>query len=201
VGAGIGYSGLSQIVSGEYESSEVPGRLALFAAIISIIIKECIYRYMRNAAKRTCSDSIMAVAWHNRADSLVTLGSLAGIIGAQAGASILDPLASVIICLFVIKAALSIFREAISKMVDRACDPETADAILGAIRSLCKNSSIGQFRTRLFGDKIYVDVELIMPGDTPLENAFETCTKIQETIEHHFDKVKECHITPAPIHR
>ncbi|MCB6994156.1 cation diffusion facilitator family transporter [bacterium 210820-DFI.6.37] len=198
VGAGIGCAGLEKILSGQYASVGTPSRLALFAALISIAVKEGLYWYMRGTAKKISSDSLMAIAWHNRADSLSSIGSLVGIVGARAGFPILDPLVSVIICIFVIKAALSIFRGAINKMVDHACDPQTADAIQKTILSSRENLRIGQFRTRLFGDKIYVDLELFLPGETSLAESYAICRQVQSDIEKTFEKVKECRIVPAP---
>lgn len=199
VGIGIGYAGLEKILSGQYEVMGIPSRLALFAALISIAIKEGLYWYMRGAAKKINSDSLMAIAWHNRADSLSSIGSFIGIVGARAGLAILDPLVSVIICLFVIKAALSIFRGAVNKMTDHACDPETSSAIREQIIGYARQGSLGQFRTRLFGDKIYVDAELFLPGELSLDQSWKICRQIQESIEETFEEVKECRITPAPF--
>lgn len=198
VGAGIGYAGLEKIFSGQYESAGMPNRLALFAALISIAVKEGLYWYMRTAAKKINSDSLMAIAWHNRADSLSSIGSFVGIVGARAGFAILDPLVSVIICVFVIKAALSIFRGAINKMVDHACAPETADAIRRAVLDFQEGIRIGQFRSRLFGDKIYVEIELFLPEETTLKDSYDLCRRIQQNIENNFSEVKECRIVPAP---
>lgn len=199
VGIGIGYAGLEKILSGQYEVMGTPSKLALFAALISIAIKEGLYWYMRGTAKKINSDSLMAIAWHNRADSLSSIGSLIGIVGARAGLAILDPLVSVIICLFVIKAALSIFRGAVNKMTDHACDPETSSAIKEQILEYAQQGSLGQFRTRLFGDKIYVDAELFLPGELSLDQSWKICRQIQDSIEETFDEIKECRITPAPF--
>lgn len=198
VGAGIGYAGLEKILSGRYEVMGMPSRLALFAALISIVIKEGLYQYMRRSAEKINSDSLMAIAWHNRADSLSSIGSFIGIVGARAGLAILDPLVSVIICLFVIKAALSIFRGAVNKMTDHACDPETEAAIISQITCQAEKGSLGQLRTRLFGDKIYIEAELFLPGNYSLTRSWEICRQIQTSIEESFEEVKECRIIPAP---
>lgn len=198
IGIGIGYAGLEKIFSGDYEIFGVPNILALFAALISIAIKEALYWYMRASAKRIRSEALLAIAWHNRADALSSLGSFVGILGARAGFPILDPLVSVIICLFVIKAALSIFVKAINKMVDRACDPETEEAIKQAAASYSCRLSVGTLRTRLFGDKIYVELSIHLPGSMRLDESHKISLELKNFIEETFDNVKECRVFAVP---
>lgn len=198
IGIGIGYAGLEKILSGNYEILGVPSSLALFAALFSIGIKEALYWYMRTSAKKIQSDALMAIAWHNRADALSSLGSFVGIIGARAGFPIFDPLVSVIICLFVIKAALSIFIKAINKMVDRACDPKTEEAIKEAAASYSSCLSTGKLRTRLFGDKIYAELSIYLPGSMSLAESHEISLELKQFIEEKFENVKECRVFAVP---
>ena len=128
-GAGIGYSGIKKIFSGQYKTLSVPSGIALTAAVLSIVIKEWMYWFTRGAAKHTNSDALMADAWHHRSDALSSVGSLIGILGARLGYAILDPIASVVICGCILKAALDIFRESINKMVDHSCDNTTETKI------------------------------------------------------------------------
>lgn len=124
-GIGIGWSGIGKIASGSLADIAIPTALPMIAAVISIVVKEGMYWYTRAAAKKIGSDALMADAWHHRSDSLSSIGSLIGIIGARMGYAILDPVASVLICLFILKAAFDIFMEALEKMVDKSCDKET----------------------------------------------------------------------------
>lgn len=87
----------------------VPGRLALVVAVVSIIVKEAMYWYTRATAKRIGSGALMADAWHHRSDALSSVGSFIGILGARIGLPVFDPIASVIICAFIVKAAVDIF--------------------------------------------------------------------------------------------
>lgn len=199
VGVGIGYAGLEKIVFHQYEAAGIPSKLALGAAVVSIAVKECLYWYMRRSAKRIQSDSLLAIAWHNRADALSSIGSFVGIVGARAGFPLLDPLVSVIICLFVIKAALSIFKGAIDKMVDRACPPETIEKIRAAASAYDPAVSIGQIRTRLFSDRAYVELDVLLPGDTTLQRSHEICRSLQRRVEEDFQQVKECLVIPRPL--
>ena len=103
--------------------------LALIAAVVSIGVKEGLYWYTIAAAKRIRSVSLKAEAWHHRSDALSSIGSFAGVLGARLGLPILDPIASIVICLFIFKVAYGIFHESIDRLVDRACDPDTVAAM------------------------------------------------------------------------
>ncbi len=198
IGVGIGYAGLEKIISHQYEAAGIPSRLALITAVVAIAIKECLYWYMHRSAKRINSDSLMAIAWHNRADALSSLGSFIGIAGARAGVALLDPLVSVIICLFVIKASISIFKGAAGKMVDRACCAETILRIRNTVAACDPDISIGQLRTRQFSDKAYVELEILLPGDITLERSCQICQKLKALVEEDFEEVKECLVVPRP---
>lgn len=117
VGAAIGYAGVMKIVRGE--TLAAPGVLALIAAVVSIGVKEGLYWYTIAAAKRIRSVSLKAEAWHHRSDALSSIGSFAGVLGARLGVPILDPIASIVICLFIFKVAYGIFHESIDRLVDR----------------------------------------------------------------------------------
>ncbi|MBR4173642.1 MAG: cation transporter, partial [Clostridia bacterium] len=119
----IGMSGVKSVIFGR-ENIAVPHALALIAAVISIIAKEAMFLYTKAAAKKINSSALMADAWHHRSDSLSSVGSFVGILCAKLGLPMLDPLASVIICIFIIKVAVEIFIDAIEKMTDRAASDE-----------------------------------------------------------------------------
>ena len=124
-GLGIGSSAAEKLIAGHYETLVVPGMLALIAAILSIVVKEAMFWYTRINAKRIDSGALMADAWHHRSDALSSVGALIGIGGAQLGFPVMDSIASLVICIFILKAAYDIFKHAIDKMVDKACDEET----------------------------------------------------------------------------
>ena len=127
VGAAIGYTGITKIIHGE--TLAAPGMLALIAAVVSIVVKEALYWYTIAAAKRIRSVSLKAEAWHHRSDALSSIGSFAGVLGARLGLPILDPIASIVICLFIFKVAYGIFRESIDRLVDRAAGTDTVAAM------------------------------------------------------------------------
>lgn len=200
-GIGIGYKGVLIIMSGDYSHLTVPGVLALIAAVISIIVKEGMYWYTRGAAKKIDSGALMADAWHHRSDALSSVGSFAGILGARMGYPVLDPIASVVICAFILKAAFEIFMDSINKMTDAASDPETIEKIKEIILKQDGVIKIDQLKTRLFGDKIYVDTEIQVNGDISLREAHKIAHSVHDAIENGIPKVKHCmvHINPDEI--
>ena len=128
-GIAIGVSAVESIGSGQEKIRAVPGVLALGAAVISIVVKEWMFWYTRAAARKLKSGALMADAWHHRSDALSSVGAFIGILGARMGMPVMDPLASFIICIFIVKAALDVFRDSMDKMVDKACDEETVKDI------------------------------------------------------------------------
>lgn len=198
-GAGIGYGGVRTILSGDHGSLQVPGVLALIAAVVSIVSKEAMYRYTKSAAKKIDSGALLADAWHHRSDALSSIGSFAGILGARLGFPVLDSVASLVICVFILKAAVEIFMDSIGKMTDRACDDDVVAAIRGVILEQSDVLGIDRIQTRLFGDKIYVDVEICVDGEASLYEAHDIAHTVHDAIESRFPKVKHCmvHVNPA----
>ena len=141
----------------------------------------------------------MADAWHHLSDSLSSIGSFLGILGARLGFPVLDPVAAIIICLFIFKVALDIFRDAAGKMTDKACDEQTEAEMRTLILSHEAVIDIDVLKTRLFGDRIYVDVEISVDASETLEQAQETAHTVHDAIESTFPQVKHCtvHTNPA----
>lgn len=195
----IGWKGLKTIFSGSYADLTAPGALALAAAVVSILVKEWMYWYTRSAAKKIRSDALMADAWHHRSDSLSSVGALVGIAFAMAGYPILDSVASVVICLFIVKAAVDIFRDAVDKMVDRSCDRQTLEAMTGLILAQPGVVRLDLLQTRLFGARIYVDAEIAVDGGLSLCQAHAIAEQVHEAMEADFPMVKHCmvHVNPA----
>jgi cation diffusion facilitator family transporter len=125
----IGENAVEKIVAGDYAALPVPGVLALVAAAVSIAVKEGLYWYTRYHAKKISSTALMGVAWDHRSDVLSTSCVLAGVVGARLGVPVLDVVASIVVCLFIVKAAVGIFKEAVEKMVDKSCDEQTEGEI------------------------------------------------------------------------
>lgn len=198
-GLGIGWSAIQSIAKESTGVVVVPGVLALVAAVVSILTKEGMYWYTRFHAKKIDSSALMADAWHHRSDALSSVGSFVGIFGARMGFPMLDPLASVVICLFVVKAAVDIFRDAISKMTDKSCDQETVNEMHDCIMNIQGVEGIDLLKTRSFGSKYYVDIEIKADGDKKLWEAHAIAEHVHHAIEQQFPLVKHCmvHVNPA----
>ena len=194
----IGWQGIQKILNGR-EGLEAPGILAAAAALVSIVVKELLFRYVRFHARKLDSTALMAEAWHHRSDALSSIGALAGILGARAGFPVLDPLASVVICVFIAKAALDIFRDAMDKMVDHSCDGETEEAIRSCALEQREVKRIDLLRTREFGNRIYIEMEIAVDGELSLRQAHAAAEQIHDEIESRFPKVKHImiHVNPA----
>ena len=196
-GLGIGWSGLQKITGGE--ELLIPGTLALIAAVVSIVVKEAMFWYTWLAAKKIDSSALKAEAWHHRSDALSSVGSFAGILGARLGFPALDPVASVVICLFILKAAWDIMADALGKMTDHACPPAMVQEMADSLLSQPGVLGLDTLNTRLFGDRVYVDVEIQADGDLPMKVTHATAQAVHDTLEQTFPQVKHCmvHVNPA----
>ncbi|ANU45368.1 cation transporter [Enterocloster clostridioformis] len=197
-GIAIGVSAVETIGSGPEKGGVIPGTLALGAAVISIVVKEWMFWYTRAAARKLKSGALMADAWHHRSDALSSVGALIGILGARMGMPVMDPLASFIICIFIVKAALDVFRDSMDKMVDKACDDETVRSIEQAVLDTRGVERVGSMKTRLFGSRIYVDLEIEADKSLMLEQAFGIAKEVHDTIEERFPQVKHCSVQVSP---
>jgi len=199
IGLSIGYTGVQTVFLGEVHALRVPTLLPLIAAILSIIIKEIMYRYTAAAAKKISSGALMADAWHHRSDSMSSIGGLIGVLGARIGFPVMDPLASLVISVFIVKVAITIFLDGIGKMVDQSCDKDTLEEIRTLILAQEEVWGIDRLRTRIFGDKMYVDVDIRVDGGKTLVTAHEIAQRVHDEIEKHFENVKHCmvHVNPG----
>lgn len=197
-GLGIGVDALKTVVSGNYAQLQQPEVFALIAAIISIFFKEGMFWYTRYYAKQIDSSALMADAWHHRSDAFSSIGALIGIGGAMLGFPVMDSVASLVIFLFIAKAAYDIFRDAIDKMVDHSCDEEMEKQIYDCVKSNPDVIEIDLLRTRIFGNKIYVDVEIRLDATYTLQKAHDIAEEIHNMIEQSFPKVKHImvHVNP-----
>ncbi len=197
-GIGIGRNALLQIMSGEFDLAMTPGMLALLAAVVSIVVKEAMFWYTRYYANHLDSGALMADAWHHRTDALSSVGALAGIWFARNGYPVMDKIASLGICLCIIKAAYEIFKDAIDKMVDKSCDEETQQRMREIILTQEGVMSIDLLQTRVFGNKIYVDLEIGADANMTLKNSHAIAEGVHDRIEEAFPKVKHImvHVNP-----
>ena len=198
-GLGIGAEALKNIVQGNYSDLQVPGILALITAIVSIVSKEAMYWYTRYYAKKIDSSALMADAWHHRSDAFSSIGALVGIGGARVGFPVMDSVASLVIFVFIVKAAYDIFKDAMDKMLDHSCDEETEKQIYDCVMKNEHVRGIDLLQTRIFGNKIYVDVEIQLYASYTLEEAHNIAETVHKDIEDSFPKVKHIMVHVNPV--
>ena len=198
-GLGIGIDAFRDIIGGNYDNLQIPGVLALVAAIVSIVSKEAMYWYTRYYAMKIDSSALMADAWHHRSDALSSIGALIGIGESRLGYPVMDSIASLVIFVFIVKAAFDIFKDAMDKMVDHSCDDETEKEIYDCVMKNEKVLGIDMLKTRIFGNKIYVDVEILVDGTMTLSEAHNIAEEVHDDIEQNITKVKHImvHVNPA----
>ncbi len=189
---------VQKIFSGEYRELEIKGQLALIAAITSIVVKEAMFWYTKINAKRIESTALAAEAWHHRSDALSSVGALIGICGAEFGLPILEPIASIVICLFIFKVAFDIFKDAINRMVDHSCDKELEEEMRTCAAGVEGVMSVDLLRTRVFGNKVYVDIEISADSTLPLSEAHMIADNVHDSVERQFSQVKHImvHVNP-----
>ena len=198
-GLGVGKVGLENIFSGNYQALTVPSAIALVAAVVSIVSKEAMYWYTRYYANLIHSSAFLADAWHHRSDAFSSISSLIGIAGAMMGYPVLDSVASVVICLFIVKASYDILKDGVVKLLDTSCgesyDKKMADYISGQEGVVCVDS----LRSRMFGNKVYIDLEIQVDGEKSLREAHQVAERIHDDVEKTFPDVKHImiHLNPA----
>ena len=200
VGGAIGIGAVKDIISGK--TAEIPGLLALIAAVVSIAVKESLFWYTRGYAKKYRSTALHAEAWHQRSDALSSIGALIGIAGARMGVPVMEPIASLIIALFILRVAIRIFKEAIDQMVDHSCNEEAEEAFRTTALEQPGVMGVELLRTRMFGNRVYVDLEIAADPNLTLAAAHEIAEDVHDAIEKTFPEVKHImvHVNPAKKH-
>ena len=200
VGGAIGIGAIRDIISGN--NTEIPGTLALIAAIVSIVVKESLFWYTRGYAKKYRSTALHAEAWHQRSDALSSIGALIGIAGARMGVPVMEPIASLIIALFILRVAVRIFKDAIDQMVDHSCNKEAEEAFRSTALEQPGVLGVELLRTRMFGNRVYVDLEIAADPNLTLAAAHEIAEDVHDVIEKTFPEVKHImvHVNPAKEH-
>lgn len=196
-GIGIGWNGVQKLF-GEGGSIEIPTMLPLIAAVVSIVVKEAMYQYTMHYAKVLDSAAFKADAWHHRSDAISSVGSFIGIGLAKLGLPFMDPVASLIICVLILKVAFDICRDAVNKMLDTSCDNSFEQRLHNFIETQDGVERIDLLHTRQFGNKIYVDLEIAVESDISLIDAHRIAERVHSAVEREFPNVKHVmiHVNP-----
>lgn len=180
-----------------------PGRIGIYAAILSITVKELMYWYTRHYALQIKSSLLLADAWHHRSDALSSIGALAGLVLEQFNVRNADNYASIVISIFILKVACDVFKDAIDRMVDKSCDNETIQEMKQVIVGVDGVRSIDLIKTRVFGSKIYIDLEISADETISLKEAHDIAENVHDLLEEKFTDIKHCmvHVNPVAVER
>ena len=196
-GLGIGYTWLRKLFVPE--ELEIPTFLPLIAAVVSIAVKEGMFWYTMHYAKKLDSSAFRADAWHHRSDAFSSVGSFIGIGLAKLGFPIMDPIASLVICLFILKVAFDISRDAIAKMLDTSCGEAFESDIRRFVEAQPGVEGIDLLHTRQFGNKIYIEIEIAVNRDLSLVDAHAIAESVHGRLERQYPNVKHVmvHVNPG----
>lgn len=196
VGVGILYNGVMSVIDTiAGKPLAAPSILALTAAVLSIVLKELLYRYTIYKSKNLNSQALVANAWHHRSDALSSIGTFVGIGGAICLGDkwrILDPLAAIVVSIFIMKVSFQLLKPCVDELLERSLPAVTEDKILAIILSFPDVSSPHHLRTRRIGNHIAIEVHIRMDGDTPLVQAHSLASKIERRLKDEFGE--ETHI-------
>lgn len=201
VGALIGVNAGENLFSGAGKELQPPKLIALIAAIASIVLQVVMFAIARAVAAKTHSGALKADAWHHLSDSLSSIGSFIGIFGAMQGLWYLDSLAGIIISLVILKVSISIFADSVKKMTDTSAPDDQQRLIAEIARSTEGVLAIDSMRTRLFGNFVYVEIEISCDETLPLSSAHEIAQSVHDNIEKSIDSVKHCEVHVNPFHK
>ena len=196
VAAGILYSGVMKIIAWANGTQlEAPGMLALWAALLSIVLKEATFRYSMVKARQLHSQAVEANAWHHRSDAFSSVGTAVGIGGAiflGERWTVLDPVASVIVGLFIVKVSLNLLRVGIGDLMEQSLPDEVEAEILRLAASVPGVSEPHDLRTRRIGNHYAIELHILMDGDLSLREAHEKASQVEELLRSHYGE--ETHI-------
>ncbi len=191
----IGYEAFSSLSSGDYSK---PGSIALIAALLSIIVKEIMFRFTIRTAKEINSLSLEADAWHHRSDVYSSIATFLGIVGARLGYPILDPILALIVAGLIVKVGIDIYMESISGLVDEAADKEMIENVKDCVNSISEIKEFKDLKTRKFGSKVYVDIDIMVRADMTVKEGHDIAKKLHDKVEEKYSDVKHIMVHVEP---
>ena len=204
VSVGIVYGGLAKIATWlNGEQLKAPGMLALWAALLSIVLKEGVFHYTMRKAKQLNSQAVEANAWHHRSDALSSIGTALGIGGAiflgQRWA-VLDPLASVIVGLFIVKVAVVLLRGGIGDLTEQSLPDEVEQEMLRLAASVPGVEEPHDLRTRRIGSHYAIELHILMDADISLRQAHDKASEVEDLLKKHYGEETHVivHVEPLP---
>ena len=177
------------------EVLEAPGMLAFWAAIVSIVLKEAVYRYSIVKAKKLNSKALEANAWHHRSDALSSIGTAVGIGGAiflGERWTILDPVASVAVGAFIVKVAFDLLKNGIGDLMEQSLPDEVENEILKLVAEVPGIAEPHDLRTRRIGNHYAIELHILMDGDISLKEAHDKASEVEDLLRQHYGE--ETHV-------
>ncbi|MGM9803278.1 MAG: cation diffusion facilitator family transporter [Muribaculaceae bacterium] len=203
VAALLGWNGLHKIylfINGEPMQS--PGQIALYAALLSIAAKEWVFRVTRNVAQQVESSALEANAWHHRSDALSSVGTAIGIGAAVLLGNdwaVLDPIAAVVVSVFIIKTALMLLRKSAGELLEERLPSDTENLIQQIVYRTPDVKDIHHLYTRRIGNAIAIEMHLRLPGDMPLAEAHARACNIEHDLRAQFGNSTHIMLHLEPI--
>lgn len=190
VALGIVYGGVMKIASWmDGQQLQTPGLLALWAALLSVVLKEAVYRYSIMKARQLDSQAVRANAWHHRSDALSSVGTALGIGGAIFLGSrwaVLDPVASVIVGLFIVKVAFQLLRNGIGDLMEQSLPDEVEAEMLRIAGSVEGVAEPHDLRTRRIGNHYAIELHILVDGNISLREAHDKASEVEDLLRQHY---------------
>lgn len=179
-----------------------PGMLALWAALLSIVLKEATFRYSMAEARKLHSQAVEANAWHHRSDALSSIGTAVGIGGAiflGQRWTVLDPIASVLVGLFIIKVAVFLLRDGIGDLMEHSLPDEVENEILQLAASVPGVAEPHDLHTRRIGNHYAIELHILMDGNMPLREAHDKASEVEDLLRNHYGEETHIAVHVEPI--
>lgn len=184
------------------ESLEAPGWIALWAALLSIVVKEVLYQFTARKSRQLQSQVLMANAWHHRSDALSSIGAAVGIGGAiwlGNRWTVLDPLASIIVGVMLVKVAWDLLKSSIGELTESSLPDDMEKDIMEIIQSFADVQQPHNLRTRRIGNRIAIEAHVRMDGALPLNIVHERATAIEHKLKERFGDTTHVTLHMEPI--
>lgn len=193
----IGYEAFQILVS---DDIQIPGSIAIVVAVISIGVKEGMYRYTIGVGRKYRNSALIADAWHQRSDAISSIAALIGISGAVLGFPFMDPLAGMVVALLILKTAISIYIDAIHDLMDSAPPKEVLDKISEAAKMDEGVLAVSDVKVRRYGSMLLVDMKINVSPQITVEHGHAISARTKQNVLAHNEEVKDVliHVNPHP---
>ena len=192
----LGYNIIKQIIN---QNFGIPGIYGLWAAIASIIIKEIMFRYTYKVGQKTNNQALIADAWHHRSDAISSVAAAIGILGANMGLPILDPIAGIIVAILIIRVGWNIIVDAVNALMVKAPPKEDSEEIRETVNKIAGVKDIKELRAHYSGVDLYVDLRIVVDGNLTVKEGHDISVDVRNRLLKECEQVKEVivHIHPG----